>query len=141
MEDFGRVEGLYCVCNFDCLFIGKAWRNYGDKTKGRAAVTDGIFDISSSSEFVATSTFVYDYVASSTEFELSNGNMIYNLVGGVGEWTDQTITKASLITPVKDDWMEYYNNERTHQGKMCCGRTPIETLEDGKEIWQEKLVA
>jgi transposase InsO family protein len=40
-----------------------------------------------------------------------------------------------------DDWMEYYNNERTHQGKMCCGRTPIETLEDGKEIWQEKLVA
>ena len=40
-----------------------------------------------------------------------------------------------------DEWMQYYNNERTHQGKMCCGRTPIETLEDGKEIWQEKLVA
>jgi len=40
-----------------------------------------------------------------------------------------------------DEWMEYYNNERTHQGKMCCGKTPIETLEDGKEIWQEKLVA
>ena len=40
-----------------------------------------------------------------------------------------------------DEWMEYYNNERTHQGKMCCGRTPIEKLEDGKEIWQEKLVA
>jgi len=40
-----------------------------------------------------------------------------------------------------DEWMEYYNNKRTHQGKMCCGRTPIETLEDGREIWQEKLVA
>ena len=40
-----------------------------------------------------------------------------------------------------DEWIEYYNHERTHQGKMCCGRTPIETLEDGKEIWQEKLVA
>jgi len=40
-----------------------------------------------------------------------------------------------------DDWMDYYNNERTHQGKMCCGKTPVETLEDGKEIWQEKLVA
>jgi len=40
-----------------------------------------------------------------------------------------------------DEWMEYYNKERTHQGKMCCGRTPMETLEDGKEIWQEKLVA
>jgi len=31
------------------------------------------------------------------------------------------------------------NNERTHQGKMCCGRTPIETLIDGKQIWEEKL--
>lgn len=40
-----------------------------------------------------------------------------------------------------DDWIDYYNNERTHQGKMCCGRTPIETLIDGKQIWQEKLVA
>ncbi len=39
-----------------------------------------------------------------------------------------------------DTWLYYYNNERTHQGKMCCGRTPMETLEDGKSIWQEKLV-
>ena len=38
-----------------------------------------------------------------------------------------------------DEWLVYYNNERTHQGKMCCGRTPIETLTDGKQIWQEKL--
>ena len=40
-----------------------------------------------------------------------------------------------------DQWIEYYNNERTHQGKMCCGRTPIETLEDGKSICEEKMVA
>ena len=40
-----------------------------------------------------------------------------------------------------DEWLEYYNYERTHQGKMCCGRTPIETLEDGKSIWKEKLTA
>lgn len=40
-----------------------------------------------------------------------------------------------------DQWLEYYNNERTHQGKMCCGRTPMETLEDGKQIWQEKQLA
>lgn len=40
-----------------------------------------------------------------------------------------------------NDWLEYYNNERTHQGKMCCGRTPMETLEDGKKLWEEKLVA
>jgi transposase InsO family protein len=40
-----------------------------------------------------------------------------------------------------DTWIEKYNTERTHQGKMCCGRTPMETLEDGKTIWQEKLIA
>lgn len=37
-----------------------------------------------------------------------------------------------------DEWIHHYNHERTHQGKMCCGRTPMETLEDGKKIWQEK---
>lgn len=40
-----------------------------------------------------------------------------------------------------DEWLDYYNNERTHQGKVCCGRTPIQTLEDGKQIWKEKFVA
>ena len=40
-----------------------------------------------------------------------------------------------------DEWLNKYNYERTHQGKMCCGRTPMSTLEDGKNIWQEKLVA
>jgi len=40
-----------------------------------------------------------------------------------------------------DEWMNYYNNERTHQGKMCCGRTPFETLIDGKTIWAEKNLA
>lgn len=37
-----------------------------------------------------------------------------------------------------DEWLIYYNNERTHQGKMCCGRTPLETLVDGKNLWQDK---
>ncbi len=40
-----------------------------------------------------------------------------------------------------DEWMVYYNNDRTHQGKMCCGRTPLEILEDGKRIWAEKNLA
>lgn len=37
-----------------------------------------------------------------------------------------------------DAWLIYYNNERTHQGKMCCGRTPMDTLLEGKLIWVEK---
>lgn len=38
-----------------------------------------------------------------------------------------------------DDWLHYYNHRRTHQGKMCHGRTPMETLLDGKKIWKEKV--
>jgi transposase InsO family protein len=38
-----------------------------------------------------------------------------------------------------DDWLDYYNNNRTHQGKMCCGRTPMATLQDGKTVWKEKF--
>ncbi|HCB23620.1 MAG TPA: IS481 family transposase [Citrobacter freundii] len=39
-----------------------------------------------------------------------------------------------------DQWIDYYNNERTHQGKVCEGRTPMQTLLDGKRIWKEKFV-
>ena len=38
-----------------------------------------------------------------------------------------------------DDWLAYYNVERTHQGKMCCGRTPMQTLIAGKEAWHDKI--
>jgi len=40
-----------------------------------------------------------------------------------------------------DAWITSYNHERTHQGKMCCGRTPMATFEDGKRICREKLFA
>ncbi len=31
-----------------------------------------------------------------------------------------------------DEWLVYYTRERTHQGKVCNGRTPMETLLSGK---------
>jgi transposase InsO family protein len=40
-----------------------------------------------------------------------------------------------------DSWLTEYNYQRTHQGKMCCGRTPMETFEDGKRVWLEKKIA
>ena len=40
-----------------------------------------------------------------------------------------------------DEWLLEYNTERTHQGKMCCGRTPYETMVDGQKIWMTKRVA
>jgi hypothetical protein len=33
-----------------------------------------------------------------------------------------------------DLWLPRYNTQRTHQGKRCCGRVPMETLIDGKSI-------
>ena len=38
-----------------------------------------------------------------------------------------------------DQWLHYYNHDRTHQGKMCCGRTPKETLIAGKVAWEDKI--
>lgn len=40
-----------------------------------------------------------------------------------------------------EDWLDHYNTGRTHQGKMCCGRTPFETMIDGKQIWKEKMLS
>ncbi|MBK7364254.1 MAG: IS481 family transposase [Nitrosomonas sp.] len=37
-----------------------------------------------------------------------------------------------------DSWIDYYNNERIHQGKVCNGKTPMETLLSGKMIWNSK---
>lgn len=39
-----------------------------------------------------------------------------------------------------DEYLKSFNFERTHQGKMCCGRTPWQTFVDGKEIVKEKII-
>ena len=40
-----------------------------------------------------------------------------------------------------DAWLAFYNTERTHQEKMCCGRTPMKTMIDGKTILQEMIIS
>jgi len=37
-----------------------------------------------------------------------------------------------------DEYMNKYNVDRTHQGKRCKGRTPMETFTDGKSLYEEK---
>ena len=54
--------------------------------------------------------------------------------------TSLIYTDLAWLQTDLDEWLVYYNIERTHQGKMCCGRTPLETLQDGKQIWQAKLL-
>jgi transposase InsO family protein len=37
-----------------------------------------------------------------------------------------------------DEYMRKYNLERTHQGKRCQGKTPMQTFTDGKKFFTEK---
>lgn len=37
-----------------------------------------------------------------------------------------------------DGYMNHYNHERTHQGKRCQGRTPMQTFIDGKQYFAQK---
>lgn len=39
-----------------------------------------------------------------------------------------------------DDWLLFYNQERTHSGKFCFGKTPHQTLIDSIPLAKEKLI-
>lgn len=36
-----------------------------------------------------------------------------------------------------DEFMTCYNNQRTNQGRYCQGRTPMQTFNDGRELYQK----
>lgn len=38
-----------------------------------------------------------------------------------------------------DQWVYHYNHDRTHQGKMCNGRTPYQTLTEDQRLWELKV--
>ena len=40
-----------------------------------------------------------------------------------------------------DDWMRYYNEQRTHQGRWCYGKTPMQTFQDSIPLAREKVIA
>lgn len=39
-----------------------------------------------------------------------------------------------------DDWMREYNRERSHSGKYCYGKTPMQTFLDAKHLTHEKML-
>jgi hypothetical protein len=39
-----------------------------------------------------------------------------------------------------DLWMDHYNQERTHSGKYCYGKTPMQTWNDSLDLAKEKLL-
>ena len=49
----------------------------------------------------------------------------------------------SSIGELQDDldvWMNEYNESRTHTGKYCYGKTPLDTFKDSLHIAQEKNI-
>lgn len=56
----------------------------------------------------------------------------------------QVVFRKKIYTSIEDlqkdldQWLYKYNFERTHQGKKCNGRTPMQTLVDGREVWKDK---
>ncbi len=39
-----------------------------------------------------------------------------------------------------DKWIDEYNSERTHTGKYCFGKTPLQTFFESKHLAQEKML-
>jgi hypothetical protein len=39
-----------------------------------------------------------------------------------------------------DQWLYTYNHERTHSGKYCFGKTPMQTFIDSKKLAEEKML-
>ena len=39
-----------------------------------------------------------------------------------------------------DEWMTYYNLERTHSGRYCYGKTPMQTFKESIILARQKLI-
>jgi transposase InsO family protein len=60
----------------------------------------------------------------------------------------EIFASADELQEELDKWIEFYNCERTHQGKRCQGKTPMQTFIDGLQLaknakleYDEKLTA
>jgi transposase InsO family protein len=45
-----------------------------------------------------------------------------------------------LLQADLDQWMEYYNNERSHSGRYCYGKTPMATFLESLPLAKEKIL-
>jgi transposase InsO family protein len=39
-----------------------------------------------------------------------------------------------------DEWVTYYNQERTHSGRYCDGKTPMQTFKESIILARQKLI-
>lgn len=47
-------------------------------------------------------------------------------------------TSLEQIKTDLDEWIDHYNRNRTHTGKYCFGRTPLQTFEETVPLAKEK---
>ena len=62
------------------------------------------------------------------------------------KWGGQFVVKrggqlgAKYTQTDLDQWIETNNTERTHTGKYCYGKTPMQTFLDSLELAQSKML-
>ena len=39
-----------------------------------------------------------------------------------------------------DQWIEQYNNQRTHSGRYCYGKPPSQTFQDSVQLAKDKII-
>ena len=49
-------------------------------------------------------------------------------------------TSVAELQQDVDEWMEWYNRERTHSGRHCDGRTPFQTLRETKHLVYQSML-
>jgi hypothetical protein len=49
-------------------------------------------------------------------------------------------TSLAALQQDLDQWMIYYNNERTHSGRYCYGKTPMETFKESLTLARQKML-
>ncbi len=49
-------------------------------------------------------------------------------------------TSLSELQTDLDNWLKFYNSERTHTGRYCYGKTPMQTFLDTIELAKDKLI-
>ena len=52
----------------------------------------------------------------------------------------QIYTTLEQLQSNLDAWITYYNTERLHVGKMCCGRNPMQTFFDSLDMAKNRML-
>ena len=62
--------------------------------------------------------------------------------GPIGNPPDKKVYRSTDdLQADLDAWIKEYNAERSHQGRWCFGKTPMQTFLDAMPMTKEKMIA